>query len=59
VGSENNALTVYKDGNAEFDASVYMGKQGVDGSYRFTKSGGDLLVEKRESGSWVTKVIIG
>ncbi len=45
----------------------YVGEQGVshlgdpnaDGSWRITVSGTDLLVQRRESGSWTTKSKVG
>ena len=38
--------------------SYYLGDQATDGSWRFVRSGNDLVVERRESGSWVTKQTI-
>ena len=38
--------------------AYYLGDQATDGSWRFVRSGNDLVVERRESGSWVTKQTI-
>jgi hypothetical protein len=40
--------------------TLYLGDESTDGSWRFTPSGNDLLIEKRVSSSWVTKdTIVG
>ena len=33
----------------------YWGATGSDGSWRMGLSGGNMVIQKRESGSWVTK----
>lgn len=33
----------------------YIGDENTDGSWRFTISGTELVVERRESGVWVQK----
>lgn len=37
---------------------VYLGRPDVDGSWRLVRSGTDLNIERRESGSWVSKSVI-
>lgn len=34
---------------------IYLGATGTDGSWRFCRSSNDLVVSRRESGSWVAK----
>lgn len=38
--------------------AYYMGDSATDGSWRIVRSGIDLVFERRESGSWVTKSTI-
>lgn len=38
--------------------AVHLGVQTVDGSWRITTSGTSLVIERRESGNWVTKQTI-
>ena len=55
-----NALNVYNsDNSVEALGAFYIGDKITDGSFRFIQNGGDLLVEKRESGVWVAKATIG
>ena len=35
--------------------AVYLGAADTDGSWRIVRSGSDLVFQRRESGSWVTK----
>lgn len=55
----NDGMTRYHNGNAvnQFDNSgfMYIGSESVDGSWRFATSSGNLVIQKRESGNWVTK----
>ena len=37
------------------DGTFYLGDPETDGSWRFTVSGDNLVVERRESGIWVEK----
>ena len=37
---------------------LYFGDQSTDGSWRIIRSGNDLVIERRESSSWVTKSTI-
>lgn len=40
-------------------SEVYLGgAAGTDGTWKLTVSGGSLLIQKRESGSWVSKQVI-
>lgn len=53
-------------GNATFSGTVevasdkafYLGDAATDGTWRFTRSGNNLVIERRESGSYVTKQTI-
>lgn len=49
-------LEVNDDGvvMSNFDA-LYYGESDVDGSWRIAASGNDMVMQRRESGSWVTK----
>ena len=38
--------------------AFYFGPAGTDGSWRIVRSGNDLQIERRESGSWVSKSTI-
>lgn len=38
--------------------SFYFGEEYQDGSWRITRSGNDLVIQRRESSSWVTKQTI-
>ena len=35
--------------------AVYFGSPSVNGSWRIVRDGNDLNIERRESGSWVSK----
>jgi hypothetical protein len=37
------------------DGALYLGDSSTDGSWKYIISGSDLIVQKRVSGSWVTK----
>lgn len=49
---QKNPATGGGDSTSE---TKYFGAEGVDGSWRITVSGSNLLVERRESGVWVEK----
>lgn len=34
---------------------IYLGSETVDGSWRIGIDSGNMIMEKRESGSWITK----
>ena len=59
----NSSVTDNGDGSVTvtFPLSVssgdylYFGDSGTDGSWRIYVSGANLIIEKRESGSWVEK----
>jgi len=57
TGATTAAGAVINLGLATND-TVYFGDQGTNGSWRITKSGNDLSIERRESGSWVQKSLI-
>lgn len=38
--------------------ALYFGDPNTDGSWRITRSGNDLVFQRRESGSWVTKLTV-
>lgn len=40
------------------DSIHYFGDKTTDGSWRFVRSGNNFVIERRESGSWVTKLTI-
>ena len=40
------------------DAFFYIGDSGTDGSWRIGRSGNNMVMERRESGNWVTKQTI-
>jgi hypothetical protein len=37
---------------------IYLGDSATDGSWRVQRSGNDVIWERREAGSWVTKSTI-
>lgn len=49
---------VYRDGAMSTDSGFYIGDKTTDGSWRFVTSGANLVIQKRESGNWVTKQTI-
>jgi len=52
--------TVFVNGDVELEATkaFYLGGADTDGSWRFTRSGDDLLAQRREAGVYVTKQTI-
>lgn len=38
--------------------ALYFGKNDTNGSWRLIRSGNDLVIQRREMGSWVTKSTI-
>ena len=48
------------DGNIKIGSSdaFYLGDANTDGSWRFTRSGNNLVFQRRESSTWVTKSTI-
>lgn len=57
-GTTTQVASVYRDGAIATDSGFYIGDKTTDGSWRFVTSGADLVIQKRESGSWVTKQTI-
>lgn len=57
-----SALSITGDltagGALRTDDAFYMGDPTQDGTFKFMKSGNDLLIQRRESGSYVTKTTI-
>jgi hypothetical protein len=62
VGIGNTTMTSALDvnGDIEFGAAdnFYLGDPTTDGSWRFVRSGNNLVFQRRESSSWVTKSTI-
>ena len=48
----------YDEVHSPDTGAVYFGDSETDGSWRITRSGNDLVIQRRESGSWVTKSTI-
>lgn len=55
TGSAVSGSTVTFDQMVLTSQVVYLGPSGTDGSWRLRVSGTSLLVERRESSSWVEK----
>jgi hypothetical protein len=49
------ASTYYDDLGVKNTGAFYLGDSGTNGSWRFIQSGNDLVIQRRETGSWVTK----
>jgi hypothetical protein len=47
--------SVFAGGDVTAVGAVYIGGNATDGSWRMTISGTSLVVQRRESGVWVTK----
>ena len=37
---------------------IYLGDDSTNGSWRFVRSGDDLVIQRREAGTWTTKSTI-
>ena len=48
-------VTASSDFIGSSTSCLYLGATGTDGSWRFCRSSNDLVVSRRESGSWVAK----
>jgi hypothetical protein len=57
-GTTTAVARAYRDGAMASNVGFYIGDKTTDGSFRFVKSGNDLVIQKRESGLWVTKQTI-
>lgn len=55
---QDKTVTTYGDEVMASTAYKYLGASGTNGSWRIGRSGDDLVFERRESGSWVTKLTI-
>jgi lysophospholipase L1-like esterase len=51
-------LAITADVDVPSDKSFYLGAPATDGTWRITRSGNNLLMERRESGAYVTKQTI-
>ena len=51
-------ITSGSDFEAASAGAMYFGDQTTDGTWRIVRSGNDLVIERRESSSWVTKTTI-
>jgi len=49
------AVTATGNVTTSSTTAFYLGDSATDGSWRFIRSGNNLVVERRESGSWVNK----
>ena len=58
--SAGNRTASFAAGTLEFPSAeiVYLGAPATDGSWRFQRSGNDVIWERRESSVWVTKQTI-
>lgn len=52
---EASNMTASGDFIGASTSCIYLGATGTDGSWRFCRSSNDLVVSRRESGSWVAK----
>jgi hypothetical protein len=53
-----NTLTIGTDIIGASTTAIYLGASGTDGTWKIVRSGNDLLFQRRESGSYVTKTTI-
>jgi len=60
IGLTSPSSKVDVDGDIEIGStdSFYLGDPNTNGSWRFTRSGNNFVVQRRESGSWNTKTTI-
>lgn len=56
--SNAGVVTAASDFIGASTSCLYLGATGTDGSWRFCRSSNDLVIQRRESGSWVTKSTI-
>jgi hypothetical protein len=54
----NKTMTTYADEIMASTAYKYFGASGTNGSWRIGRSGDNLVFERREAGSWVTKLTV-
>ena len=55
VASPSSTLDVGGDVEIDSTGAFYMGDPTTDGTWRITRSGSNLVIQVRESSSWVTK----
>ncbi|MBN2036583.1 MAG: hypothetical protein JW768_07550 [Chitinispirillaceae bacterium] len=60
IGTTSPSEKLEVDGNIKIGSSdaFYLGDANTDGSWRFTRSGNNLVFQRRESSTWVTKSTI-
>jgi len=51
-------IGVAKDAVLSATSAIYLGDAATDGTWRYVRSGNDLLFQRREAGVWVTKLTI-
>jgi hypothetical protein len=56
--SGGNLTVATADVDIASDKAFYLGSPGTDGTWRINRSGNNLILERRESGSYVTKQTI-
>jgi hypothetical protein len=57
IGTMTPDEDLHVDGDMRLDnGAFYFGDADTDGSWRITRTGDNLVFERRESGSWVTKI---
>jgi len=54
----DKTMTTYGDEIMASTAYKYFGASGTNGSWRIGRSGDNLVFERREAGSWVTKLTV-
>ena len=54
----DKTMTTYADEIMASTAYKYFGASGTNGSWRIGRSGDNLVFERREAGSWVTKLTV-
>lgn len=55
IGASANVQIVGDELVVADSTAVYFGSPSVNGSYRIVRSGNNLNIERRESGTWVSK----
>ena len=55
IGTATNVKIVLNELVVESATAVYFGDPTTNGSYRIVRSGNNLDIQRRETGSWVQK----
>lgn len=50
-----NIYNILRNPEVALDGAFYFGEKGTNGSWRLIRSGDNLVVQRLEVGSWVTK----